>query len=64
MQREMFLNKLEKNKKQYKERKVYSVRTVFKELREKDSKESENRRKIDGSVQAMQEFVKWYEKEK
>lgn len=26
-----------------------------------DSEERENRRKIDGSVQAMQEFAKWYE---
>ena len=25
--------------------------------------ERENRRKIDGSVQAMQEFAKWYEKD-
>ena len=29
-----------------------------------DSKEREERRKIDGSVQAMQEFAKWYEREK
>ena len=34
-QREMFLNKLEKSKKQYKEGKVHSARTVFKGLREK-----------------------------
>lgn len=26
-----------------------------------DLEERENRRKIDGSVQAMQEFAKWYE---
>ena len=26
-----------------------------------DVKERENRRKIDGSVNAMQEFAKWYE---
>ena len=26
-----------------------------------DSEERENRRKVDGSVQAMQEFAKWYE---
>ena len=30
-------------------------------LAEMDSEERENRRKIDGSVQAMQEFAKWYE---
>jgi len=34
-QREIFLNKLEKSKKQYKEGKVHSARTVFKGLREK-----------------------------
>ena len=34
-QREMFLNKLEKSKQQYKEGKVHSARTVFKGLREK-----------------------------
>ena len=33
-------------------------------LAEMDSEERENRRKIDGSVQAMQEFAKWYEKTK
>jgi len=27
-----------------------------------DNKEREERRKIDGSVQAMQEFAKWYER--
>ena len=32
-----------------------------KTLAEMDSEERENRRKIDGSVQAMQEFAKWYE---
>lgn len=31
----MFLSKLEKSKKQYKEGKVHSARTVFKGLREK-----------------------------
>ena len=25
--------------------------------------ERENRRKVDGSVQTMQEFAKWYEKQ-
>ena len=34
-QREMFLNKLEKSKKEFKEGKVHSARTVFKGLREK-----------------------------
>lgn len=34
-QKEVFLNKLEKSKKQYKEGKVHSARTVFKGLREK-----------------------------
>ena len=33
-----------------------------KTLAEMDLEERENRRKIDGSVQAMQEFAKWYEK--
>lgn len=32
-----------------------------KTLAEMDVKERENRRKIDGSVNAMQEFAKWYE---
>ena len=34
-QREMFLNKLEKSKKEFKEGKVHSARTVFKGLRKK-----------------------------
>lgn len=34
-QKEIFLSKLEKSKKQYKEGKVHSARTVFKGLREK-----------------------------
>lgn len=34
-QKEMFINKLEKSKKEYKEGKVHSARTVFKGLREK-----------------------------
>lgn len=34
-QKEMFLSKLERSKKQYKEGKVHSARTVFKGLREK-----------------------------
>ena len=34
-EKEIFLSKLEKSKKQYNEGKVHSARTVFKELREK-----------------------------
>ncbi len=34
-----------------------------KTLAEMNSEERENRRKVDGSVQAMQEFAKWYEKQ-
>ena len=34
-----------------------------KTLAEMDSEERENRRKIDGSVQAMQKFAKWHEKQ-
>lgn len=34
-QKEMFLNKIEKSKKQYKKGKVHDARTVFKGLREK-----------------------------
>ena len=34
-QKEMFLKKLEKSKKEYKEGKVHSARTAFKGLREK-----------------------------
>ena len=33
--KEMFLNKLEKSKKEYEDGKVHSARTVFKKLREK-----------------------------
>ena len=34
-QREIFLTKVERSKKQYKDGKVYSARTLFKGLREK-----------------------------
>lgn len=34
-QKEMFLDKLEKSKQEYKEGKVHDARSVFKELREK-----------------------------
>ena len=33
-----------------------------KTLAEMNLEERENRRKVDGSIQAMQEFAKWYEK--
>lgn len=32
-------------------------------LAQMDADERENRRKVDGSVESMQEFAKWYEKE-
>ena len=34
-QKEMFLNKLEKSKKEYKDGKIHSAKTIFKGLREK-----------------------------
>lgn len=43
---------------------IFKPKGFDKTLAEMDSVERENRRKIDGSVQAMQEFAKWYEKEK
>ena len=36
-QKEIFLNKMEKSKKQYKEGKIHSARTIFKGLKEKYS---------------------------
>ena len=42
---------------------IFKPKGFEKTLAEMDSKEREERRKIDGSVQAMQEFAKWYEKE-
>lgn len=33
--KKMFLNKLEKSKEEYKDEKIYSARTILKELREK-----------------------------
>ena len=42
---------------------IFKPNGFEKTLAEMDSKEREDRRKIDGSVQAMQEFAKWYEKE-
>ena len=43
---------------------IFKPNGFDKTLAEMDSEERENRRKIDGSVQAMQEFEKWYEKTK
>ena len=40
---------------------IFKPEGIDKKLAEMDSEERENRRKIDGSVQAMQEFAKWYE---
>ena len=42
---------------------IFKPKGFEKTLAEMDSKEREERRKIDGSVQAMQEFAKWYERE-
>lgn len=41
---------------------IFKPKGFEKTLAEMDAKEREDRRKIDGSVQAMQEFAKWYEK--
>ena len=43
---------------------IFKPKGFEKTLAEMDAKEREERRKIDGSVQAMQEFAKWYEKDK
>ncbi len=43
---------------------IFKPKGFEKTLAEMDSKEREKKRKIDGSVQAMQEFAKWYEREK
>ena len=40
---------------------IFKPEGFDKTLAEMDTEERENRRKIDGSVQAMQEFAKWYE---
>ena len=42
---------------------IFEPKGFDKTLAEMDTTERENRRKIDGSVQAMQEFAKWYEKD-
>ena len=41
---------------------IFKPNGFNKTLAEMDSKERENRREVDESVQAMQEFAKWYEK--
>lgn len=40
---------------------VFKPKGFDKTLAQMDSYERENRRKTDGSVQAMQEFAEWYE---
>lgn len=40
---------------------IFEPKGFDKTLAQMDAEERENRRKIDGSVQAMQEFAKWYE---
>ena len=40
---------------------IFKPEGFNKTLAEMNSEERENRRKVDGSVQAMQEFAKWYE---
>ena len=40
---------------------IFKPNGFDKTLAEMDSKERENRKKIDGSFQAMEEFAKWYE---
>ncbi len=43
---------------------IFEPKGFDKTLAQMDAKERENRKKIDGSVQAMQEFAKWYEQTK
>ena len=40
---------------------IFKPEGFDKTLAEMDSEERENRRKVDGSVQAMQEFANWFE---
>lgn len=42
---------------------IFKPNGFDKTLAEMDSFEIENRRKTDGSVQALQEFANWYEKQ-
>lgn len=41
---------------------IFKPKGFDKTLAEMDPKEREERRKIDGSVSAMKEFAKWYER--
>ena len=41
---------------------IFQPKGFDKTLAEMNPEERENRKKVDGSVQAMQEFAKWYEK--
>ena len=43
---------------------IFQPKGFEKTLAEMDAQEREERRKTDGSVQAMQEFAKWYENDK
>lgn len=43
---------------------IFKPKGFDKTLAQMDAEEREDRRKIDGSVQAMQEFAKWYEQTK
>ena len=40
---------------------IFKPKGFGKTLAEMELNERENRREVDGSVQAMQEFAKWYE---
>ena len=42
---------------------IFKPEGFDKTLEEMDSEKRENRRKVDGLVQVMQEFAKWYEKQ-
>ena len=42
---------------------IFKPKGFDKTLAEMDSIERENRKKVDGSIQAMQQYAKWYEKE-
>ncbi len=41
---------------------IFKPKGFDKTLAQMDSSERENRKKTDGSMDAMQEFAKWYEK--
>lgn len=42
---------------------IFKPKGFEKKLAEMDTTERESRRKVDGSVQALQEFAKWYEEQ-